>query len=298
MTSPRTIEHDESFEDIDVELAHQEAFLLASPLTTHLAPPVTALRADLIVMRAEETVFENAVKAQEARAIFIDDDCNKLVDEGRDLILAEVKGDYRAPLYRRAFAGQSPSQVKKPTLGMQLTTMRTWPSLLESTSRPVLLDFGMRTTQTVARGDEVTSAIAGAVSRLDVFARGPRATFVDKVNANRNLTYGQIAEIEHSQPKGTLPPAFAERFFLHDRGGGAKSTPELERGILRFQKKAASYQATLSARQQKEADALKEKQEAAITDKKQRLAEARENADNAAKELAALEAELDPNKAT
>jgi hypothetical protein len=297
MASPRTIDPDESLEDIDAELAHTEVFLRASPLTAHLVPPITALRADVVVMRAEETAFEDAVNAEEARALFIDDDCNKLVDEGKELMLAEVKGDYRAPLYRRAFAGQSPSQVKKPTLGMQLTTMRTWPSLVEGTGRPVLLDFGKRTAETVARGDEVTSAIAGAVSRLDVFVHGPRAAFVDRVNAARNLAYGQIAEIEHSQPKGTLPPAFAERFFLHS-GGGALSTAELERGIVRLQKKAASYQATLAARQQKEADALKEKQDAAIADKKEQLAEAKKIADKAAKDLAVLEAELDPTKAT
>jgi len=194
MASPSTIDHDAPFEEIDEELAKTEIFLRASPLTLALAPPLAAQRAELPQVRAQQSERQDAVSTLEASALFIDDDCNVLVDETKILGLAEVKGDYRAPLYRQIFAGRSPSQVKRPTLGDQLTQMRIWPSILASTSNPALHDLGQRIAQAVARGDEVTSALAGAQSTLNAFLLGPRANFVDRINACRNLTYGKLAE--------------------------------------------------------------------------------------------------------
>ncbi len=134
--------------------------------------------------------------------------------------------------------------------------------------------------------------MAGAQSRLDAFALGARAAFVDKVNAARKLTYGKLAEIEHSQPKGKLPSGFAERFFLHDTGGRAASTADVERTILRLQKKLDHHQGVLAEMKQKQVTAEKAKQDAALADKQAKLAAAQKKAAEAAKELAALEAEV------
>jgi hypothetical protein len=298
MASPSTVEHDAPFDEIDEDLAHTDIFLRASPLTLALAPPIAALRAELPFVRAQQSEHQDAVHEQEAKALFIDDDCNVLVDETKVLTLAEVKGNYQAPLYRQLFAGLSPSQVKRPTLGEQLTQMRTWPAILASTSNPALHDLGKRIAIAVAHGDEVTSVLAGAQSKLDAFLLGPRAAFVDRVNAARNLTYGKLAEIEHNQPKGTLPAGFAERFFLHDTSGGVMSMSDLERTILRLQKKLTRYQGMRAEHQQKQTDALQAKKDADLTVKKERLADAQKKATEAAKELAELEAELEKEKTT
>ena len=298
MSSPSTVDHDAPFDEVDEDLAKTDIFLRASILTLALAPPIAALRAELPLMRAQQSECEDAVQALAAKALFIDDDCNTLVDETKVLALAEVKGNYQAFLYCQLFAGLSPSQVKRPTLGEQLTQMRTWPSILASTSTPALHDLGQRIALAVARGDEVTNLLAGAQSRLDAFLLGPRAAFVDRVNAARNLTYGKLAEIEHNQPKGTLPAGFAERFFLHDTGGGVMSVSELERTILRLQKKLTRYQGMRADQQKKQSDALQAKQDAELALKRERLAEAKKKAADAAKELSDLEDELEKQKQT
>ncbi len=292
MASPRTLDADESLDDIDKDLAHLQLFLLAGPLTQPLAQPITALRAELLSVRAQQTDHSDAVQQQEASAVVIDDDCNNLVDEAKVLALAEVKGDYQAPLYKQLFEGQSPTQFKRPILGDQLTRMHTWPAILGSTQSPALQDLGARTAEAVARGNAANDALAGAQSRLDAYALGPRTAFVDKVNAARNLAYGKLAEIEHSQPKGKLPSGFAERFFLHDTSGRGASTADLERTIARLQKKLDRHQSALAELKQRQVAAEKTKQDAALADKQAKLAAAQKKAAEAAKELAALEAEV------
>lgn len=293
MASLRTIEPDESLDDIDRDLAHLLLFLLARPLTQHLAPPVAALRAELPSVRAQQTERRDAVQEQEASAVVIDDDLNGIVDEAKVVVFAEAKGDYQAPLYKQLFDGQSPAQLKRPILGDQLTQMRVWPAILASTQSPALQDLGVRTAEAVSRGNAANDAMASAQSKLDAFLLGPRAAFVDRVNAARKLTFGKLAEIEHSQPKGQLPPGFAERFFLHDTSGRTASTADIERTIGRLQKKLTRYQGVLAEIKQKQASEQKTKQDAAIADKQAKLAAAQKKADDAAKELAALEADID-----
>ncbi len=106
----------------------------------------------------------------------------------------------------------------------------------------------------------------------------------------------KLAEIEHTQPEGTLPAGFAERFSLHDTGGGVMSMSDIERAIQRLQKKLSRLQGMRAEQQQKQADALQLKQDAELTVKKERLADAQKKATDAAtdaaKGLAELEAEL------
>ncbi len=292
MASPRTIDADEPLDDIDTELAHTCLFALACPLTTALAPPIAALRADLPAVRALQAQHTDAVQAQEANALFVDDDGNTLVDEVKVAVLADVKGDYQAPLYKQLFIDKSPTQLKKPVLGDQLGQMRAWPAILASTSSPALHALGLRTAKFVAQGDATNAALASAQTKLDTFLSGPRAAYVDKVNASRKLTYGKLAELAHSQPAGTMPAGFAERFFLHDTSGRAASTGDVERTVARLQKKLSRHQGILTELNQKQASAQKTKQDAAVAKKQEALALAQKKVDDAARELAALQAEL------
>jgi hypothetical protein len=292
MTSPRTLDPDEPLDDVDKELAHTQLFLLASPLTQPLAQSITALRAELPSVRVQQTDHSDAVQQQEASAVFIDDDCNSLVDEAKVLVLAEAKGNYQAPLYKQLFEGQSPTELKRPILGDQLTRMRTWPAILTSTPSPALQELGARTGEAVGRGNAANDAMAGAQSRLDAFWSGPRAAYVERVNAARKLTFGKLAEIEHSQPKGKLPSGFAERFFLHDTGGRAPRIADVERTIARLQKKLARHESALAEMKQKQASAEKTRQDEALAEKQDKLAAAQKKVDDAARELAVLEAEV------
>ena len=177
-------------------------------------------------------------------------------------------------------------------LGDQLTQMRTWPAILGSTQSPALHALGLRIAKFVALGDAANDGLASAQSKLDAFLSGPRAVFVDKVNAGRKLTYGKLAELAHSQPTGTLPAGFAERFFLHDTSGRAVSMAEVERTIARLDKKLARHHGVRAELHQKQATVQKTKQDAALAEKQSKLAAAQKKAADAASELAALEAEV------
>jgi hypothetical protein len=292
MASPRTIDHDEPFDDIDTELAHTSLFLLACPQTTALAPSIASLRGDLPAVHALQAQHSDAVQAQEANAVFVDDEGNTIVDEVKVAALAEVKGDYQASLYKQLFVDKSPTQLKKPILGDQLDQMRTWPAILASTSNAALHALGLRTAKFVALGDAANAALASAQTKLDAFLSGPRAVYVDKVNAARKLTYGKLAELAHSQPAGTLPAGFAERFFLHDTSGRAASTSDVERTIARLEKKLNRHKGVLAELNQKQATAQKTKQDLALAEKQKKLALAQKTVEDASKALAALEAEL------
>ena len=292
MASPRTIDSDEPLDDIDTELAHTCLFALACPLTTALAAPIAALRADLPTIRSLQAQHTDAVQVQEANALFIDDEGNAIVDEVKIAVLAEIKGDYQAPLYKQLFVDKSPTQLKKPILGDQLDQMRTWPAILASTQSPALHTLGLRTAKFVALGDAANAALASAQTKLDAFLSGPRAVYVDKVNAARKLTYGKLAELAHSQLPSTMPAGFAERFFLHDTSGRAVSMAEVERTIARLDKKLARHHGVRAELNQKQASAQKTKQDAALAEKQGKLAAAQKKAADAASELAALEAEV------
>lgn len=292
MPSPRTIDPDEPFDDIDDELAHTCLFLLACPLTTALAAPIAALRAELPGVRALQAQHTDAVQAQEAKSLFIDDEGNTLVDEVKVAVLAWVKGSYQAPLYKQLFLDKSPTQLKKPVLGGQLDQMRTWPAILASNGSPDLDALGVRTATFAVHGDAANASLASAQTKLDTFLSGPRAAYVDKVNAARKLTYGKLAELAHSQPAGAFPSGFPERFFLYDTSGRAASTSDVERTIGRLQKKLARHQGVLTALNEKQATAQKSKHDAALADKQGKLAAAQKKAADAASELAALEAEV------
>ncbi|MEO7330998.1 MAG: hypothetical protein ABI193_20655 [Minicystis sp.] len=293
MTAPPIIEDDDSFEDIENDLRHGYLSCLTCPLTAALAAPFAALRAQLPAVRTLWVAALEAVEVEEIRCQFIDDALDLLLDEIKVAILAFVKGDYDAAIYKQLFGGQSPSVIKRPMLGDQLTTMRVWPPVLTNTGNPTLQDIATRLLAVVAQADTALAALALAQSKLDAFNDGPRRDFVAQVNAARGVAYGDIKEIALNQPEPKPTPGFAERFFLHDTSGRARSIAQMEGSVARLQSKLAKEQATLAEAKQKR-DLLKKKKRAAEVAEKVALhKKAQDKAAAAAKDLADLQAEID-----
>lgn len=288
----RTIEPEEPLDDVDDELRETQLHTGASPLTAALAPPFAAHRQELIAVRAEEVQLDDGLKSAEVLALFADDDLNALADETKVAVLAEVKNDYQSPLYRRLFAGQSPSELKRPVLGEQLATMRAWIAPLCASANPTLSSIGERLEQVVARADEAVSAQALAQQRMDQFRAGPRKEFIDRCNALRKLTLGKLAEIAHTHPELRLPSTWPERFFLHDSSSRARTIPEVKRSIERLQKQLARQEAILAELEAKQVRAERARQEAQLEERRHKLAAAEKKAAEAAAELAALQVEI------
>jgi hypothetical protein len=107
----------------------------------------------------------------------------------------------------------------------------------------------------------------------------------------RKLTYGKLGEIIHNHPE--LPNDFADRFFVTNGGSRAPSIDELELVVERSRGKLKRQEAQLAAMKEKAASQLKTRQEAELAERKARLDDAQKRANDAAEEVAKLQAEMD-----
>ncbi len=294
MSNPRTIEQDEPLDVVDDELRETQLQTAASPLTAALSAPFAEARQDLVTVRAQEVQLEDDLRAAEARGLFVDDELNAIVDETKVAVLAHVENDHSAPLHRQLFGGQAPSELKRPLLGEQLATQRVWVAPLLESTNPTLQAIGQRLEGVVERADEVLSAQAVARQRLDQFRLGARKAFIDRCNALRKLTYGQLGEIAHSHPELKLSASFPARFFLHGPTHRTPRIPDLKRSIDRLKKEVTRKEEQLAELEAKQARADQARAEAALEERRQKLAAAEQKAAEAAAELAALQAALRP----
>ncbi|TKC94155.1 hypothetical protein [Polyangium fumosum] len=292
MAEPRTIAIDESFEDIDDELRHTETNLQAYPDTAPLADPFAALRAALRQRKAEEDALRDQIARAKALVVAADDGLNLLVDETKKAVLAAFGQDYSAPLYRQLFAGQSPSELKRPLLGAQLETMRAWVGPLGAAGVPALATLASKLAPAISRADEAITKTSVAEQQMDVFVAGARTALVNDINALRKLTGGKIGELVHGSLEGRVPSDFADRFFLSSGGSRTPTITELSQSITRLEAKLERQKALLEAMKEKEAKRLLAKQEAELADKQANLAAAERRAAEAAQEIARIKAEM------
>ena len=286
----RTLEVDESLDDVDTELQHTEVFTKAYTITADLAAPFMALRAEVRARQAEEAVLMDNILAGRAMALSADDALNHIVDATKNAVLASSNNDYQAPLYKQLFAGQSPSELKRPLLGTQLATMRNWVGPLGAAGNPELSSIANQLTLAIGKADDAETKMALAHQAMDVFKAGPRKACIEACNALRSLTQGKIGELAHAHPE--LPRDFADRFFMTHGGSRSPSIFELEQAVERAHAKLNRLQAQLETAKEKAAQQIRERQEAELAERKARLDAAQKRAAEAAAEVAKLEAEL------
>lgn len=286
----RTLEVDESFDDVDGELGHTEVFAKAYTITADLALPLAALRVDVRARKLEEAVLLDNILAARALALSADDELNELVDVTKAALLATSGGNYQAPLYKQLFAGQSPSELKRPLLGTQLATMRSWVGPLNAAGVPELSAIATRLTGAITKADDAETKIALAQQALDAFKAGPRTSCINDCNALRKLTYGKLGELTHAH--ANLPRDFPDRFFIAHGGSRMPTIIELEQQVERVRAKLTRLETQLQTAKEKAAQQLRDKQDAELAERKARLDAAQKRAAEAAADLAKLEAEL------
>ncbi|MDC3960249.1 hypothetical protein [Polyangium jinanense] len=292
MTGPHTIAIDEPFDDVDEELRHTELTAKAYPETAPLAEPFAVLRAELRKRKAEEDALLDAIAFAKALMVAADDVLNVLVDETKKAVLAAYNQDFKAPLYRQLFEGQSPSDLKRPILGAQLETMRAWVGPLGAANVPTLGAIAQKLSHAIVKADDAVTKTSLAEQAMDTFVAGPRTELINGVNALRKLTAGQIGELVHASLEGKVPRDFVDRFFLSSGGSRTPTLAELSQSITRLEAKLERQKALLASMKEKEAKLRKAKQEAELTEKQAKLAAAEKRAAEAAQEIARLKAEM------
>jgi hypothetical protein len=273
---PRVLPIDTEIFELAEELFHTSALLRAYPFLSTQAEQSEPFHADWFSVLQAEIALLRARREAEARVINIDNHFDFLCTAISNTMLAENGNNRQAPVYKRYFGAVPSSKLKRPVLGEQLDVMRTWvPSLTGPESSLALQAYGKQLAARVAEADEAVRAQAEAERQEADFEVGARKAFVDRLNAHRQVLYGQLAELPHSHPEWNLSSDFAHRFFLRETGSRRLTIPELEEKLLRLNAKVRKYEAQLVE--------LIEDQEA--------QAQLRDEADEAeaAEELAALE---------
>lgn len=293
--APRTFAADEPFDDIGALLEHLYFHLMACALTSALAADVDALLVQLDTTRAARRALARAYAALKAKEIFTDDELNAILDDVKAALLAD-KSDPGVELYNDVFENKSPSETRKYIIGKQLTVMTFWPGKLSKSSRQEVLDLGIKTKATAVSATALVDSIGGAATALDQFDAGPRAAFVDQCNGAVKLIYGKLCEIESNPANGSLPPGFVERFILRDTSGRVRTVKELESAVARAKAKLAKLEEQLKERLDKQEQEQKAKQEAELLQLQAKAAAAQKVIDDAAAELAKLQAEIEKNK--
>jgi hypothetical protein len=289
----RTLNLDEPLDILEEECRNTHVALMARPLTAPLAAPFLELRQDWFTLQATELQLNAAIALANAMAFVVDEELNTICDGVKSVVLVDVKNNRAAPLFQRYYGNQTPSELKKPILGTQLATMRTWvPSLTDSPNN-TMKDYGEQLSGVVAKADEAVATQLVAQQMFDDFTIGERKTFVDKFNALRKTTYGKLAEMPHSYPALNLPKSFADGFFAHPMGGRTPALSELAREINVLKNRLKRREDLYSEIEAKEALAMKKRQDAELAALAADVAKADKKRAEAAQRLAKAQEKFD-----
>jgi hypothetical protein len=78
---------------------------------------------------------------------------------------------------------------------------------------------------------------------VDFYEVGARYALVQKMNADRKVTYGKLGPIVHDKPELGLATTFPDTFFLHDTRRRKKETPAtIDSEIAALKKKIAALE--------------------------------------------------------
>jgi hypothetical protein len=216
----------------------------------------------------------SAVAVAEAKVARADDVLNALLENVHLSLMQVVARDRDAPLYRRFFGAQRPSEAKRPILGAQLELMRGWVPVLQAAAQPELKALSAPLDAAVKAADAALSALGKAEGeQADFHEIGEVKALIDASNAARKITAGKLAEAVHKDPAANLPADFAEGFFLRDSRWTAPSVKELRTRVARTEALLARHKAQLAEAEGRERLATRAENEAQATALRQEVAE-------------------------
>ncbi|WP_437567552.1 hypothetical protein [Sorangium sp. So ce542] len=297
MAAIQTIDPRSSLEAIYADFLYTAVRLRADQATyPALAPLVAAFEAfeqQWLEVSAQERALLAAVFLAEARVERADDRLNFLSDAVSATLLVDLKGKRTSTEYTRYFGTQRPSDFKRPLLGDQLTSMRTWPPSLKESQNPTLKEYGARLEAVVAEADAANKEQLDADQKLTDFRiSGVRKVLVDRFNALRKSTYGELAKFAHDHPELKLPNDFAGDYFRRESAPREPSVAELDRRIAAAEAELNRLRSLRDAKMAAMDAEAKAKAEAERAAKQAKLAAARKLEEELKAQVAQLQAEL------
>jgi hypothetical protein len=289
---PRTLPVTLRISRLAEEIIHTTSLLRAYPFLAGEVATFDALLVEWLKLLQQENALMGEQSDAEARAIVIDDAVDFLCVAISATLLAESGGNRKSAAYQRYFGTTRPSALKRPVLGQQLETMRTWPpSLTDAASSPALQQYGKQLAERVIEGDAAVAALSEAGRKRADFDLGPRKAFVDRLNAARHVLYGRLAELPHKHPARNLPRDFARRFFLRDERRTTPTIGEVEQSILRLRERLQKQEELLARLVEQEEAEMQLREDAELMAAEEALEAAERQAAEAAERLEALRAQ-------
>jgi hypothetical protein len=265
-----------------------------------LASPDADVKALVAAFQAFEQAWWDTLQKEKGlvKALFIANALMERLDGQLDSVSDAVAATARVEdktspgfsLIALLYGTQIPSIFRRPTLGAQLETMKSWPPALKATSNATLQGYGTQLEGLVIEADKATDEERQAAQTLEQFRlMGERRALVDLLNGLRKSTHGALGKIGHDKQYAT---GFAESFFRREAPAREPSLDELDRKLAHATAEVTRLQAKrdeLAAAQQADAKAR------AAADKARKLAAlaaAEKDAKESADRLAKLKAEL------
>lgn len=287
---PRVLPIDMDIFELAEELFHTSSLLSAYPFLSAQAEQFEPFHAEWFGILQAQIALLRARREADARVINIDNYFDFLCTAISNQMLAENGNNRQDPTYRRYFGTVPASKLKRPVLGEQLDEMRKWvPSLTSPESSLALQASGQQLGARVTEADEALRAQREAEQQEADFEVGARKAFIDRLNAHRQVLYGQLAELPHSHPEWHLSSDFAHRFFLRETGTRRLTIPELEEKLLQLDAKKRKYEAQLAALIEDQEEQVRLRDEADEAAAANELAEAERQRAEAAERLAAIQ---------
>lgn len=225
----RTVRQNAAIEFVLKEYYYSLSKLRAHHLTKSLLTEFEAFEERIHEVFWQERELEKRRAIAQAMIEFADDNLDVATDGISNTILVITKNDRGSALYRRYFGDKPPSVLKRPVLGSQLETLRSWIPSLKASPHPQLQVYGVLLEKLVAEADKAIEEQKKVEQESKDFRElGEKKRLIDDFNSLRKETHDALDKIRRENPQENLPNAFADLFFRKSR---TPSRPDLEQEI-------------------------------------------------------------------
>jgi hypothetical protein len=286
-----TLGLDETLLMIRVAWLYTLSRLLKSPHTAHLVADFRALGPIIDAAIERQRALDDASVIAKAARDGADDELDPLMWQVVNTLLVVTKNDRSDPHFVSYVGSQTPGEIIRPLLGLELEIAADWVASLEQESEKLLHAFAQPLSLVVATGQVAEKDVKSTDKALSDFRLvGERKKIVDAVNAARGGLLGALVKFQHENTHLRLPNDWPTSFFQHATKTAkyGETVEEAEASIARLAAETAAAQANLSALKAKAAE--RETARATRAEAQVKLAAARKEAREKRKEEKELEA--------
>ncbi len=210
-----------TLEDLLGENSFSLGKLYSHAVTAIFIPLFEEFQTKWFVTSAARTTLVMDVSKAEGAVAGADDDLDDFLDLLDRTLLILTKNDRQAQLYLLYFGKLPVHLLKRPMLGEELVTVRSFLPSLQTSPQPALAALAPPLAVLIVNADAAVAQHLAATQALKDFDMiSAMKTLIDGYNALRQTVYGKLAAIPHEHPEAMLPASFADRFFRHETNKG------------------------------------------------------------------------------